>query len=539
MSLLQLSGQAFVFLAQLGILPILRVGGRTTGGLGQRGQRALVPPRAPRRDQRRVQALPPQQRTFTIGRADRGQHRLPAGSWWPPDIGRRSRGREGAPSSTLLGVRRVVVIIHYGWWSTSVVTPEQIEQIRPRLVEFAGQMLGGLARSDQRAKGELYVRGLLTDGARKSMQPMAQRLGVDHQALQQFITSSTWDYGQVRANVASWAVEALRPDAYVVDDSGYPKDGKASPCVARQYSGTLGKTGNCQIGVSVQMVTDHASVAANWRLFCPASWDDTTIADPALAEQTRQRRARAGIPQEVRHREKWRLALDMLDQMLGEWGLSKRPVVGDSGYGDATEFRLGLHERGLSYILQVTPTATAHPGDATPVTRPYRGRGPRPVPTYPDPPATLRELALATGHGACRRVTWRNGTRTTATNPTAAMRSHFLAIRVRPANRHIPRDRDGTLPQVILIAEWPPDKAEPVKYWLSTLPTTTPLRKLVRLAKIRWRIEHDYRELKTGLGIDHFEGRSYLGWHRHVTLTVLAQAFCTLLRLDPKADAPA
>jgi SRSO17 transposase len=170
------------------------------------------------------------------------------------------------------------------------VTPEHIEQIRPRLEQFAGQMLEGLPRSDQRAKGELYVRGLLTDGARKSMQPMAQRLGVDHQGLQQFITSSTWDYTQVRANVATWAVNALDPDAYVVDDSGFPKDGTASPLVARQYSATLGKTGNCQIGVSIQMVTDHASVAANWRLFCPTSWDDTTIDDPALAQRVRERR---------------------------------------------------------------------------------------------------------------------------------------------------------------------------------------------------------------------------------------------------------
>lgn len=420
-------------------------------------------------------------------------------------------------------------------WS---VTPEQVEQIRPRLVEFAGQMLGGLARSDQRAKGELYVRGLLTDGARKSMQPMAQRLGVDHQGLQQFITSSTWDYRQVRANVATWAVEALVPDAYVVDDSGFPKDGSASPCVARQYSGTLGKTGNCQIGVSIQMVTDHTSVAANWRLFCPASWDDTTVEDPAAAQQTRHRRARAGIPEDVRHREKWRLALDMLEEMTGPWGLPKRPVVGDSGYGDATEFRLGLTQRGFSYALQVDPTATAHPSDALPFTRPYSGRGRRPVPAYPDPPNTLRELALAAGRGACRRLTWRKGTRKTKANPTATMRSSFLAIRVRPANRHIPRDADGTLPEEWLIAEWPADKPEPVKYWLSTLPPRTPLKTLVRLAKIRWRIEHDYRELKTGLGVDHFEGRSFTGWHRHVTLTVLAQAFCTLLRLDPKADAP-
>jgi SRSO17 transposase len=419
------------------------------------------------------------------------------------------------------------------------VTPDQVEQVRPRLVEFAGNMLDGLPRADQRAKGELYVRGLLTDGARKSMQPMAQRLGVDHQGLQQFITSSTWDHNRVRKNVAAWAVDALAPDAYVIDDSGFPKDGTASPCVARQYSGTLGKTGNCQIGVSIQMVTDAASVAADWRLFCPTSWDDTTTDDPETAQRIRARRERAAIPEEVRHREKWRLALDMLDEMTGPWGLPQRPVVGDSGYGDATEFRLGLTQRGFRYALQVDPTATAHPGDALPLPRAYRGRGRPPAPAYPQPPATLRELALSAGRDACRRVTWRKGSRKTTTNPTAAMRSHFLAIRVRPANRHIPHDPDGGLPEEWLIAEWPPDKAEPVKYWLSTLPARTPVKTLVRLAKIRWRIEHDYRELKTGLGVDHSEGRSFTGWHRHVTLTVLAQAFCTLLRLDPKVDAPA
>jgi SRSO17 transposase len=419
------------------------------------------------------------------------------------------------------------------------VTPEQIEQVRPRLVAFAGRMLAGLPRSDQRAKGELYLRGLLTDGQRKSMQPMADRLGVDHQGLQQFITSSTWDYERLRGNLARWGAEAIGPAAYVVDDSGFPKDGAASPCVARQYSGTLGKTGNCQIGVSVQMVTDHASLAANWRLFCPAGWDDTTIADAATAEQVRGKRARAGIPDEVRHREKWRLALDMLDQMTDGWELARLPVVGDSGYGDATEFRLGLDQRGLGYVLEVDPTASAYPGDAAPVTAPYGGRGRPPVPGYPGKPSNLRALALAAGRGALRQVTWRHGTRSTATNPTAAMRSRFLSIRVRPANHHIPRAADGSLPEVWLVAEWPPGQAEPVKYWLSNMDIKTPLRSLVRLAKIRWRVEHDYRELKTGLGLDHFEGRSFIGWHRHVTLVCLAQAFCTLLRLDPKAAAPA
>lgn len=136
-------------------------------------------------------------------------------------------------------------------------------------------------------------------------------------------------------------------------------------------------------------------------------------------------------------------------------------------------------------------------------------------------------------------MTWRHGTKRSTANPTAKMRSRFLAIRVRPANRDIPRAADGSLPACWLIAEWPAGEPEPVKYWLSNMDIHTPLKTLVRLAKIRWRVEHDYRELKTGLGIDHFEGRSFVGWHRHVTLTVLAQAFCTLLRLDPKAPAPA
>ncbi len=396
-----------------------------------------------------------------------------------------------------------------------------------------------LARKDQRAKGELYLRGLLTDGRRKSMQPMAQRLGADHQGLQQFITSSTWDYTTVRANVSRWGMRTIAPDAYVVDDTGFGKDGKSSPLVARMYSGTLGKTANCQIGVSVQLVTDTASLAANWRLFCPESWDDTTIDDPATAEQVRRRRRRAGVPDTVRHREKWRLALDMLDQMIGDWGLAKLPVAADAGYGDATEFRLGLQQRGLLYVVAVKATTSAYAADAEPKLIASSGRGRPPKPRYRDAPSNLRELALAAGRDAYVQVTWRHGTRTTTTNPTAAMTSRFLAIKVRPANRDIPRAADGTLPTRWLLVEWPDDEDEPTDYWLSNMDDNTPLAELVRLAKIRWRIEHDYRELKTGLGLDHFEGRSFTGWHRHVTLTVLAQAFCTLLRLDPKAAAPA
>jgi SRSO17 transposase len=427
-----------------------------------------------------------------------------------------------------------------------------MSQVRPRLESFAAEMLGGLARSDQRAKGELYVRGLLLDGKRKSMQPMAARLGVDHQRLQQFVSSSTWDFVEVRGRLARWAQAFIAPRAFVVDDTGYPKDGMHSPGVARMYSGSLGKVGNCQVGVSVHAVTDWASVAIDWRLFLPSSWDDTApehADDPGTVDEIRARRARSRIPDQARHQEKWRQALDMLDEITdpqqidgeqaGGWGLDPLPVVGDAGYGDCTEFRLELQRRDLSYVLAVKATTSAYAADAEPVTLPYSGRGRPPVPGYPESPSTLAALARKAGRGALRRVTWRHGSRHSAANPTAAMTSRFLALRVRPANRNIPRAPDGSLPECWLIAEWPPRAAEPTDYWLSNLPVDTPLRELVGLAKIRWRIEHDYRELKDGLGLDHFEGRSYLGWHRHVTLTALAQAFCTSLRYDPKAPAPA
>ena len=264
------------------------------------------------------------------------------------------------------------------------MTPQEIAEVRPRLLDFTAEMLGGLPRKDQRAEGELYVRGLLTDGQRKSMQPMAARLGTDHQRLQQFITSSTWDYVAVRRNVARWFASSQPVEALVVDDTGFPKDGTASPCVARQYSGTLGKVANCQVAVSVHLVNEHASSAADWRLFCPQSWDDTALADPVAAARARRRRARARIPDDIRHTEKWRLALEMIEEMTGPggWGVLEeitaaggaRPVVvTDAGYGDNTTFRVELDARGWRYAVAVKGTTSGYAGDAQPVTRTLGG----------------------------------------------------------------------------------------------------------------------------------------------------------------------
>ena len=413
------------------------------------------------------------------------------------------------------------------------MTPGELAAVRGRLEEFAAEMFAPLVRRDQRDKGATYVRGLLLDGRRKSMQPMAERLGVDEQGLQQFITSSTWAVEPVRERLARRAVAVIAPDAWVVDDTGFVKDGTASPGVARQYSGTLGKVGNCQIGVSICAVTDAASCPLNWRLFLPERWDDTGAADEQAAAAIRARRARAGIPDDVRHREKWRLAVEMLDELAG-WGLSPPLVVVDAGYGNTAEFRDELSARGWRWVVQVNGELTAHDAGAVPERPPSSGLGRPPLPRYRTKPVGLRAHVLAAGRDGVRQVTWREGSR-------GPMTSHFVALRVRPAGRRATARLadDGSLPAVWLLAEWPPEAAEPTDYWLSSLPEDTPLAELVRLAKIRWRIEHDYRELKTGLGLDHFEGRTWAGWHRHVTLVTAAQLFLTLLRTDPKAAAPA
>jgi SRSO17 transposase len=409
----------------------------------------------------------------------------------------------------------------------------ELAAVRPRLEAFAAEVFAPLARADQRDKGATYVRGLLLDGRRKSMQPMAGRLGVDHQGLQQFVSSSTWAVQPVRERLARRAIEVIGPDAWVVDDTGFVKDGTASPGVARQYSGTLGKVANCQIGVSVQAVTDAASCPLDWRLFLPERWDDACADDEQAAAAARTRRARAGIGDDVRHREKWRLAIDMLDELAG-WGLTPPVVVADAGYGDAGEFRTGIAERGWSYVVQVRGDLVAHRADAVPERLAYAGRGRPPVARYRSAPVDLRAHALAAGRDGAVPITWRQGSR-------GPLTSQFVALRVRPAGRALVDQKaaDGSLPAAWLLAEWPPEAAEPTDYWLSNLGEDTPLAELVRLAKIRWRIEHDYRELKTGLGLDHFEGRTFAGWHRHVTLVTAASLFLTLLRADPKADTPA
>jgi SRSO17 transposase len=364
----------------------------------------------------------------------------------------------------------------------------------------------------------------MLDGRRKSIEPMAARLADgDEQGLQQFVNQSPWDEGIVRANLARRMCAELEPEAWVIDDTGFAKKGRWSVGVGRQYSGTLGRVDNCQVGVSVNAATDEASCPLDWRIFLPKDWDDDE-----------ERRRAAHVPDEVRHREKWRLALDMLDE-LGGWGLRPGLVCADAGYGEITAFRQGLQDRQIPYVVQVKAATSAYP-QTTMRQRPgYAGMGRPPTARYRDKPRSLKDLMLAAGPHAAREVTWREGTR-------GPKRSRFVALRVKPANAALvsaATAADTELEVQWLLAEWAAGADAPSDYWLASLPADTGLAELVRLAKIRWRIEHDYRELKHGLGLDHFEGRTWRGWHHHVTLVTAAQAFLTLRRLDPKAHMPA
>ncbi|MER5624274.1 IS701 family transposase [Streptosporangium sp. NPDC002544] len=260
------------------------------------------------------------------------------------------------------------------------MSPQELDAVQERLETFAAEVFSGFARADQRRWGERYVRGLLTDGARKSMEPMAARLGVDRQGLQQFLTDAPWSHQLVLAEPA-WRMEAaIDPVAWVIDDVSFPKDGQESPGVAAQYCGALGKRANCQVAPSVHLVTDAASCPVSRRLFVPEGWDPSSPRVPD-AEAVTARRRRARIPEEVAHVPKWRLAVDMPDEPAC-WGLDAPLVVADEGYGQDGAFRLALTERNIAYVVGVRSDTALLAADVCRTKTPYRGTGRRAAPRY-------------------------------------------------------------------------------------------------------------------------------------------------------------
>jgi SRSO17 transposase len=397
----------------------------------------------------------------------------------------------------------------------------QLEACAERLQEFLTTMLASVGRAERRRHGSLYVQGLLLDGERKSIEPLAGRVpGGNVQALQQFVGQSPWTWEPVRRRLAQRMAAELRPAAaWIVDDTGFPKQGRHSVGVARQYSGTLGKVGNCQVAVTVHLSTPTESMPLNWTLYLPQAW----TADAVRCRQ-------AGVPDRTPFRTKGELALELIDQLLAD-GLGRQPVLADAGYGNSTKFRASLASRGLQYMVGVESSTTVWE-QPTPRVQPHRrnDRGRPCRPYYRDQPIALCDLALALPLQLWRTITWRQGTQ-------GPQRSRFTAVRVQPAHGHAHHQPE--LEAVWLLIQWPREMAAPTKYWFSNLPEGVALRRLVHLAKLRWRVEQNYQQLKEELGLDHYEGRGWQGWHHHVTLVCLAYAFLLLERRRSKKNSSA
>jgi SRSO17 transposase len=398
---------------------------------------------------------------------------------------------------------------------------KRLQRLQVELGRYLDDVLTDLGRQGRRPWAELYLRGLLLDGRRKSAGAMAERLRrIDRspqdyeQGLQQFLSQSPWDERPVRDQLARHMVDTLGGDGLLIlDDTGFPKQGTHSVGVQRQYSGTLGKVGNCQIGVTLQFATAHEVVCLDADLYLPEeSWGN----DPDRLEA-------AGVPEDVGYRPKWRIGLTLLGRAKanGFTGV----VLADSAYGDVTEFRQSLGAEGWRWCVGIEKTLKVIAADADlGEVPPYTGRGRPPSrPEKVQPGATSASvLGWAQGRARdLRKVTWREGSK-------GKLSSRFAGWRVRPA--HKLSAGQEPLAACWLLVEWPEGEAAPAKYFFSNLPEGTSLRQLVRTAKGRWWVEHSYKELKDELGLDHFEGRSWRGWQHHVTLVLLAYAFLVLQR---------
>jgi SRSO17 transposase len=392
-----------------------------------------------------------------------------------------------------------------------------------RFEGYVGHVIDALGHADRAAPFRAYCSGLLLPTERKSVEPMAAVVDPDHvqarhQSMHHFVSTAPWSDEEVLRAAYEWGVEPLLKhggiDAWVVDDTGMPKKGEKSVGVARQYCGATGKQDNCQDAVSLSAVNEAGSLPVAYRLYLPEEW-----------AKDRARRNKAGVPKEIEFQTKWQIALDHIDRVLAQ-AVPQAPVVADAGYGNAVDFRDGVTERHLPYVLAIQSNTTAWPPGQEPLPpAEYRGTGRIPRWRRRDRehrPVSVLQLAQSLAPSSFRSVSWREGT-------SGKMRSRFAAVRVRPAHK----DDRRTEPRPVewLLVEWPCGEKEPTKYWFSTLPSRTPLRHLVRIAKIRWRVDRDYQELKDELGLDHYEGRNWRGFHHHASLCIAAYAFLMAERL--------
>jgi SRSO17 transposase len=383
---------------------------------------------------------------------------------------------------------------------------------------YMAHLCAGLGHSDRHAGLRGYCTGLMAPLKRKSVEPMASHLAPTatrsrHQSLHHFVADSAWSDEEMLLRVAQWVVPAMDfSDGgwWIVDDSGWPKQGMHSVGVARQYCGMLGKQDNCQVAVSVWLAAQGGSLPVAWRLYLPKQWCD----DDA-------RRQKAGVPKDLAFATKPAIALAQIEQLLRQ-GAPPHCVLADAGYGTDTAFRERLSELGLSYVVGVTGQVHVWPpGHAALPPQAYSGRGN--VPTRQrlghaahQRPQSMNELAHALPAEHWQSVEWREGTNFT-------LRSRVATVRVRAAHRD--HQRDELRPEQWALIEWPEGHKEPMKYWLSTQPKDISLERMVLQAKMRWRIERDYQDLKQDLGLGDYEGRGWRGFHRHASLAVAAYGF--------------
>ena len=386
-----------------------------------------------------------------------------------------------------------------------------------RFAAYVEAITSALGHADRAAPFRSYCTGLLLPGDRKSVEPMAARVQpgrvqAAHQSLHHFVAKADWSDGTVLAAVRTRVLPIIERRgpirALIVDDTGVPKKGKHSVGVARQYCGQLGKQDNCQVAVSLSAANDHASLPIAYRLYLPHEWAD----DP-------DRRAQAGVPDDVVFQTKPQIALDQIRAALAT-GIEAEVALADAGYGTDTDFRDGITESGLPYVVGIQSSTSLWPPGVEPLPpKQWSGRGRRTSAIRRDikhQPISAKQLALDLPKKAWRRVSWREGSNT-------RLASRFAAVRVRPAHRDY--HRSTPRPEEWCLIEWPEDEPEPTKYWLSTLPATISRRALVNAAKLRCRIERDYQDLKQELGLGHYEGRGWRGFHHHATLCIAAYGF--------------
>jgi SRSO17 transposase len=397
-----------------------------------------------------------------------------------------------------------------------------------RFEAYVERLSLAVGHEDRREPLRAYLSGLLLPGERKSVEPMAAKwdplhVRARHQSLHHFVAKAPWPEQALLRVARDYALAGFERHApiaaWVIDDTGFPKKGSHSVGVAHQYCGVLGKSANCQVAVTVSLVNALLSVPAGFRLYLPESWAHNP-----------ERREAAEVPAEVKFQTKGAIALSQIDELLDE-EIPLAPVVADAGYGASTEFRDALTKRGLSYAVGILPDTNlwppgVEPLGAAPLKRPGRPPTSSRQRAERQQPILARELVLNLPAKAWKTVRWREGTK-------GMMRSRFAAVRVRAAHR----DSRGSRKPEWFLVEWPSVEKEPSRYWLSTIPEDVTLEELVRLAKIRWRIERDFQELKDELGLDHYEGRGWRGFHHHGALCIAAYAFLVAerARLSPPA----